>query len=301
MTAKPRHLIPVGIALLAIACARPDPGLRAAGVIDGPVVTVRTLGAGRLAEWTGAPGRAVRKGEVLGRLDDARVASGRDEIAAAEREIASSEDRGRGQIPALRARVDFARATAGRLERLKRDQAVSGGEMEKARVELATAEAALADSLKALEAIPIQRDKLAARRRALDAAAEDLVLRSPVDGIVLESRVRAGETLLAGAAAADILESDGLRVDVYLEERELARLKIGDRVSVAPDGGDGAPWPGTIAQFGATAEFSPRFTVSEKEREALLFKVRVRIEAPPGGPKVGLPVTVSFGGPPPGR
>ena len=295
MTARRRNVILFGAALLAGACGRPDPWVRAAGVIDGRIVTVRALSSGRLADWTAAPGQSVRKGEILGRLDDGRIASGREELAASEREIALAGDRGRGQIPALRAKVDFARTTAERLERLRRDQAVSGAELEKARVELAAAEAALADAGKALDALPIQKDKVAARRRALDAAEGDLALRSPVDGLVLETHVLAGETVLPGGAAAEILESDSLRVDVYLEERELSRLRLSDRVVLLSDGEDGKEWPGTIVQFGSTAEFSPKFTVSEKERGALLYKVRIRIDPAAGALKIGMPVTVRFG------
>jgi len=296
MNANRNLTILIGAALLAAACARSDPGLRAAGIVEGQVITVRALTAGRLKDWTAVPAAAVRKGEVLGRIDDGRIATGRDELALAEREITLAEDRARGQLPALRAKVDFVRKLAERLERLKKDQAVSATELEKAKLELIAAEAAAADTEKALAAAPIQRDKVAAKRRALDAAADDLTLRSPVDGVVLETHVISGETLLPGGAAAEILDTSSLRVTVYLEERELSRLRLNDRVAIHADGDalkEG--WPGTIVQFGSTAEFSPKFTVSEKERGALLYKVRIRIDADPGALKVGMPVTIIFG------
>jgi HlyD family secretion protein len=298
MIAKRNALILIGAALLTGACARPDPGLRAAGVVDGQVVTVRALAAGRLKNWNAAPAKDVRKGEILGRIDDARIAAGLEELALAGREIELAEDRGRSQLPALQAKIDYVRTLVERLERLRKDQAVSGSELDKARLELVAAEAARDDVKKALGATPIQKDRVAAQRRALDAAADDLTLRSPVDGVVLETHVTSGETMLPGGAAAEILESASLRVDVYLEERELSRLRLNDRVAIVPDGGDGKEWPGTIIQFGATAEFSPKFTVSEKERGALLYKVRIRIDAAAGALKVGQPVTVRFGRPP---
>lgn len=300
MNTKPALMALTGALLLAAACDRRDPGLRAAGVVEGRIVTVRALTGGRLKEWTASPAAPVSKGDVLGRIDDARLASGREELDLTEREIALAEERSRSQIPALQAKLDFVRSTEEKLERLRKDRAVSAAEIEKVRLERIAAEAALDDVRRSLVAVPIQREKIAAKRRALDAAAAELDLISPVDGVILETRAVAGETLLPGAAAAEILDLSSLRVAVFIEERELAGLRLNDRVTVRADGPAGGPeWPGTIVQFGAEAEFSPRYTISEKERGALLFKVLVRIdEGAAGALKIGMPVTVVFGRPP---
>ncbi len=289
--------VPAAIAglILAAACAAPDPGGRAAGVVDAPVASVRALGGGRLVEWTAEAGREVRKDDLLGRIDPARLETGLEEVAIAEREIAVAEDRARGQIPALRARVLFLETQAGRMERLRRDQAVSGGESEKSALELTAARAALSDAEKSLAALAAQKDKAANKRRSLRLEREALELRAPVGGVILETHVTAGETLLPGMSAAEIMDTAALRVDAFVEERELAGLRLGEGVALRVDGDD-RDHAGTIAGFGSQAEFSPRFTVGEKERGALLYKVRVTPSPELRARlKLGMPVTVVFG------
>ena len=145
-----------------------------------------------------------------------------------------------------------------------------------------------------MAALGIQRDKLAVRRRALDLQLKDTVILSPVDGPVLETFVTAGETVLPGAALADVLDERSLYIGVFLEERELSRLKRDGPADILVDGRSGPPLRGTISYFGRQAEFSPKYILSEKEREALLYEIRIRPEDPEGILKIGMPVTVVF-------
>lgn len=283
------------MAVLAAGCGRETPtAITAAGVVDGTLVTVRAAAGGRLAEWSLRPGREVRKNEVLGRLDTSRIENALEELALTEREIALSEERARGQMPALQAKVDYLRKQAERFERLKKDQAVAGEELEKIRLELLGAETDLADLRRSLSAEAIRKEVINAKRRALDIARDDLILRSPVDGVVTEAHVTAGEILPQGAPAAEILDTSELRVDVYIEEAELSRLRLSGRASIRVDGQEGKEWSGTIIRFGSTAEFSPKFTLTEKERRSLLYKVSLRLEPDPAVFKIGMPVTVVF-------
>jgi len=283
------------IAWLAGGCGRPAPdALAAAGVVDGTVSYVRPVGGGRLVEWSGFRGKEVLKDEILGRLDPSRIDNGLEELALAEREAGLAEARARGQMPALQTKVDYLKKRIERLDRLKAEQAAAGDEIEKARVELAAAEAGLADLRDSLSAQAIQKDKLANKRRALELAKDDLILRSPAAGIILETRAAAGEVLAPGTPAAEILDTASLSVDVYIEEKELSRLRLGDKAVIRVDGREDREWNGTVVRFGATAEFSPRFTLGEKERQALLYKVTVGLEPDPSVFKLGMPVTVVF-------
>jgi multidrug resistance efflux pump len=285
----------LSLIVLAAGCGREtQTAITAAGVVDGTVVIVRAIAGGRLVEWSARPGHEVRKNEVLGRLDPSRIENGLEELALSEREIALAEDRDRARMPTLQAKVEYLKKQADRLERLKKDQAAAGDEIEKIRLELLGAETALADLRKSLSAQAIEKDKIANKRRAFDIARDDLFLRAPIDGLVTETHVTAGEILPPGAPAAELLDTSRLWVDVFVEEKELSRLRLADRVAVLIDGREGREWPGTIVQFGSTAEFSSKYTVSEKERSALLFKVRIGLDADPKTFKLGMPVTVVF-------
>jgi HlyD family secretion protein len=239
-------------------------------------------------------GQAVRKGELIAEINRDKVRNGMEDLALAEKEIANSESRAREKRTLLAANLDYRQQQTQRFERLHAGQSVSGDQLEKARLQLHDARTSLRELDRSLEALQIQRERIANKRQALELAEQDLMLKSPVSGVVLETFARSGETVLPGAGLADILDLSSLFVDVFIEEKEIAALKLGQRAEIFVDGMGNRAFSGRIASFGRKAEFSPKYIVAEKERQALLYQVKVRIEEDLDVFKVGQPVTVVF-------
>ncbi len=280
--------------LLLFACNGGPDGVRAPGVVDGEIASVRALSGGTLERLLVREGQPLARGELVAELNRDKVRNGMEEVEIAVREIANSEARAREKRGLLAANLDYWQGQAQRFERLHAGQSVSGDQLAKVRLQLQEARTALQDLDRSLEALVIQKERLANKRRALELADRDLQLRSPVAGVVLETFTQEGETVLPGAALADVLDLSSLFVDVFVEERELAALKIGQEARVLVDGLEGRTFSGRIAYFGRKAEFSPKYIVAEKERQALLFQVKVRLEKDVDAFKVGMPVTVVF-------
>jgi len=280
--------------LLLFACNGGPDGVRAPGVVDGEIASVRALSGGTLERLLVREGQPLARGELVAELNRDKVRNGMEEGEIAVREIANSEARAREKRGLLAANLDYWQGQAQRFERLHAGQSVSGDQLAKVRLQLQEARTALQDLDRSLEALVIQKERLANKRRALELADRDLQLRSPVAGVVLETFTQEGETVLPGAALADVLDLSSLFVDVFVEERELAALKIGQEARVLVDGLEGRTFSGRIAYFGRKAEFSPKYIVAEKERQALLFQVKVRLEKDVDAFKVGMPVTVVF-------
>jgi HlyD family secretion protein len=81
-------------------------------------------------------------------------------------------------------------------------------------------------------------------------------------------------------------------VEVYIEEGEMSRLKIGQEALILVDGLETGHPRGRITYFGQKAEFSPKYVISEKERKSLLYLVKISADDHAGVLKVGMPVTV---------
>jgi HlyD family secretion protein len=81
-------------------------------------------------------------------------------------------------------------------------------------------------------------------------------------------------------------------VEAFLEESELARLKLGQSADILVDGLQDRIFSGAIVSFGRKAEFSPKYIVSEKERTSLLYQVKIRPDKDLEVFKLGMPVTV---------
>jgi HlyD family secretion protein len=281
--------------LLLGACGKGGGEIRAPGVVDGEIAVVKALAGGTLDRLLVQEGQALKRGDLVAEINRDKVRNGLAALDLAEKEIANSEARAREKRRLLAANLAYWQKQAQRCERLKQSQAISGDQLEKAQLQHLEAQTALFELDQSLAALQLQTQRVANQRQALELNDRDLQLRSPVSGVVLETFISPGETALPGAALAEVLDLASLYVDVFVEEREIARLTIGQPARIAVDGMEGQPFSGRIAYFGRKAEFSPKYVVAEKERQSLLYQVKVRLEGDLSPFKVGMPVTVVFG------
>jgi HlyD family secretion protein len=292
---KTALLLPLLAAFL-FSCRKNDLQIRAPGVVDGDIAGVRALAAGTLDRLLAREGQAVRAGELIAEINRDKVRNAMEELDLGARETTNSEERSRERRRLLAANFDYWRQQVQRFERLEKARSVSGDQLEKARLQLTEAQTSLAELDRTLEGLRIQRERIANKRRALELAERDLLPRAPVSGVVLETFVSPGEAVFPGAALADILDESSLFVEVFIEEREISRLRLGQRARIIVDGLEGRDLSGRVSAFGRKAEFSPKYIVSEKERQALLYQVKVAIDRDRDAFKVGMPVTVVFVG-----
>jgi membrane fusion protein (multidrug efflux system) len=238
-------------------------------LVSGPVTEVRV-------DET----QAVKKGDILVRLDDAdtRVAldQARAQLGQAERKVR--------QI--MRAQSDLERAPTelGRRHRLAASGAVSGDELTQAQNQFLTAKAALAQALAgrtqakanklAAEASrdvnqaliadsSFQDNPEIAAARANVATAElneaRTLLYAPVDGVVAKRQVSVGQRVQIGATLMNVVPIDQVYVDANFKEVQLRKVRAGQPVTLTSDKyGDGVKFHGTVVGFaGGTGAPSP--------------------------------------------
>jgi HlyD family secretion protein len=147
------------------------------------------------------------------------------------------------------------------------------------------------------ERVQAARAELGSARAALaatKAVAEDLVLISPVDGIVISRNAEPGEMLATGESVLTIGETASPFVRVYVPTRALPLVKNGQAATAVLDGFPDRPIPGRVVAISPEAEFTPRVALTEEERADLLFGVKVALDDTTGLVHPGLPATVRF-------
>ena len=93
---------------------------------------------------------------------------------------------------------------------------------------------------------------------------------SPAAGVIADVLARPGETLAAGAPVVSLLPPENIYVRFFVPEPELARLRIGDRVSLACDG-CAKGMTGTVSFISPQAEYTPPFIYSESTSSKFVF------------------------------
>ena len=133
----------------------------------------------------------------------------------------------------------------------------------------------------------------AARDIARDAVA-DLTVRVPVSGVILTKNYEEGEYVQAGAPIATVADLSDCWVKVYVSSEELGRLRIGQKALVSIDGAPGRTREGYVKEISESAEYTPRQSITRRERENLVFAVKVAIPNEDGLMKPGMPADVIF-------
>jgi HlyD family secretion protein len=115
---------------------------------------------------------------------------------------------------------------------------------------------------------------------------------SPVDGTVQEVYFRAGETVQPAKPVVALLPPPNLKIRFFAPETELARIRIGETVTVSCD----ACAKGLTAKvsfIAQSAEYTPPVIYSREERAKLVYLIEAR-PAEPEKFRVGQPVTVTL-------
>lgn len=112
---------------------------------------------------------------------------------------------------------------------------------------------------------------------------------SPLSGVVLSKNVEPGEYVAAGTPVITVGELVNPWLRAYINETDLGRVKVGQRVYVTTDTYPGKRYEGRISFIASQAEFTPKNVQTEKERVKLVYRVKVDIPNPHMELKPGMP------------
>lgn len=305
----------VAVALFAVAlgCGRDDGSVRGSGTVEMDEVDLASLTGGRITRLTVVEGDSVHAGDTLVVLDRGEVVAG----LAAQRALAVSADAelrdltagarpdelaaARAELDAAKAQAALAQAEAERVVKLHASATVSDAERDRA---VAARDAAIARREQAAHALALleagtRSDRIAAAREAAIAAraqrdaasslVRELVLESPITGVVLSRNLLPGEVAPPGQAVLTLGSPDSLWMRVYIAAPKIGRVTLGAAAEVTSHALPGKRFPARVVEIARRAEFTPRAALTEEEQANLVFAVKLAI-APTGGVlKAGLP------------
>lgn len=299
---------------------------RVSGQVEATEVQVAPEVGGRVLEIPVAEGNRTKKGDLIARLDtrdvdlalqraqadraaadaqlrllqagsrpedirqaEAQAMAAASEAAAAQTDLASAEkdlqrfeqllqshsgsqkqrddaatrrDLARDRVASARARADAAREGVARLRAGARREEIDG-----ARARVAAVDAQIA---------------------ALEKNKTDATVLAPIDGIVSERLLDPGEMAAPRAPIVVLTDLDRAWAEVFVDEPQVPRLKLGQPATVFTDAGDSIP--GTISFISSKAEFTPRNVQTAEDRSKLVYRVKIVVDNRQGVLKQGMPV-----------
>ncbi|HUX85662.1 MAG TPA: HlyD family efflux transporter periplasmic adaptor subunit [Chloroflexota bacterium] len=124
---------------------------------------------------------------------------------------------------------------------------------------------------------------------------EKYTLRAPRDGVILRRSAEPGEVAVVGAPLLVLADLSKPELTVYVPQRDLATIQLGERVEVTADAFGNRRFAGQVVQINNAAEFTPRTVQTVDGRLNLVFAVKIAVQANGTLLKPGMTVVAHFG------
>lgn len=251
-------------------------------------VELSALVMGQIVNLAAREGDVVKKGQFLLQIDQNRAAAETAGSSAALR--ASLSDRDSAQATLRQAELDLERAQSNFEAHI-----ASEAEYQKARSTLETARAAYQAGEQHVEQT----------RASLDASRDTLsktTIRAPLDGVVTTLRVKAGEVTVIGTMnnpgtqLMTISDMSSVQAVLMVDETDTPTVRVGQKALLLIDAYPGQTFDGVVTEVGHSpilrddSDLQGLTTTSD----AINFKVKVNVQAPPLGIRPGFSVTADI-------
>lgn len=319
---NPKVIVAVLVVLAVLGTAgyklvgRTEKGITATGTIEVTKSDITPKVGGYLTELLIKEGDQVKQGQVVVRIDrpDLQAQLLRDEaaLARAQAQLRDLQNGARSQelteatanLAAARAQAVKAKADFGRYAKLYKEGAIAVQQLDTVR----SANEVAANTLLAAESRyslvvegnrpeTIEAQRLEVERSKFVVAASrtqvaDTTVSSPMVGRVLSKNYEKGEYVNPGSSIATIGDLQDCWVKIYVSTTQLAGLRIGQPAKIKIDAFPDRNFSGEVREISQNAEYTPRQSITQRERANMVFAVKVKVNNADEMMKPGMPADV---------
>jgi HlyD family secretion protein len=257
----------------------PDGIYKTNGRVEATQVDVSAKYPRRLADISVEEGSEVRAGQVVGRVVspeyEAQLRSAQSNVERAKQQLAEAEsliDQRRAVLAAAKSDfergqqfVDKAIITQQTFDQRRRNY--DGAE---ASVQGAIAQRDEADA--AIKGAQADVDRF-------EAILNELILVSPRTGRVQYQLAHNGEVVAAGGKILTILDLQDVYMIIFLPAAVAGRVEMGGQARIILDPVPQFVVPASVSFIAADAQFTPKTVETADEREKLMFRVKLEVDA----------------------
>ncbi|MCA9217149.1 MAG: HlyD family efflux transporter periplasmic adaptor subunit [Planctomycetales bacterium] len=122
------------------------------------------------------------------------------------------------------------------------------------------------------------RDAAAAALAVIRAQKEELIVKSPVDGVIEALDLQKGDLAAAGAPVLSVMDLSHLWVRAYVPQNRVG-LQVGEQLPITVDSLPDQRIVGRITFIARQAEFTPNNVQTPEERSKQVFRIKVDLPA----------------------
>jgi len=279
-----------------------DKTIETSSSIEAVNIEIRSKITGELQKAFVKEGQFVHKNDTLFLIDTKEIliqynqalANYNSAMAKYQTVLQGVREEDKAQLKELvrQAKVNYENAKKDfeRIKNLFENQSVSQKVFDDAKLRMEVSEAQLKSAMENLQ--KAERGPLKSEIEAIKATADaakfqvdllkkkldDAVIIAPTDGYISLINYDEGELLNAGSLITKITNLDEVFVKIYINELDLGKIRIGQKVEIKPDAYPDKTFEGEIVFISNEAEFTPKNIQTKDERVKLVYAVKVRIK-----------------------
>lgn len=249
------------------------------GRTEATEVDITTKFGGRLERVSAKEGDQVEVSQTLARIDTRELEA---QLRRAQAEVRRTEQEKHFAVAVIAQRKSELSLTKKDLERtmgLYENDGISLEQLQRDETAVETAKATLAAAQAQFSNAEAAIEAAIANTELIKTQVDDSVLRAPIGGRVLYRLVEPGEVLPAGGKVLTVLDPIDIYMTLFLPTHEAARVGIGAEARVVLDGIPDKVIPAHVSYVAPRAQFTPKEVETRTEREKLMFRLKVQLDA----------------------
>ena len=140
-----------------------------------------------------------------------------------------------------------------------------------------------------MDAVGARIKQLQAQKKEIIAMMNELEIRSPIDGLVVDRVAQPGMVVGGGGAIALLIDPSELYLKIFVDTLENGKISIGDSAVIFLDALPEYPIEAKVVRVEQRAEFTPKEVQIRSDRIQLMFAVHIKPVKMHSYLKLGLP------------
>ena len=287
-----KRIVYIVAAMLAVSCGT-EAEFDAQGTFEATEVVISSEAAGRILSFDIEEGMEIDAGEPLAVIDSVQLHLQRSQLEAQLSALLNSRPDVQTQVASLREQIATLKVEQRRIENMLSDGAATEKQKDDIDAQIRILESQLSATLSTLNTNTSTINSNAEAIRVQISALDDRIAKcralSPISGTVLVKYAQEGELATVGRPLVKIANLNNIYLRAYFTSDQLARIKLGDEVTVTADfgGEERYDYVGRIAWISAESEFTPKTIQTKDSRANLVYAVKIAVEND-GRLKIGL-------------
>ena len=273
-----------GVALMMAACGGNEKAYDATGTFEATETTVYAEQSGALLTFSVNEGDHIEAGKEVGLIDTTQTWLKIRQLDATKEVYQSQKPDMERQIAATRQQLSKAQQDEQRYRELVADGAAPSKMLDDASSQVKVLQKQLDAQISSLSTSTRSLDKQTVAANVQIEQLRDMLRKchivTPTKGTVLEKYVERGEFVTIGKPLFKIADTEQMFMRAYVTSAQLQNIKIGQKVKVFADYGDGQKkaYDGTVSWISSRSEFTPKTILTDDERADLVYAVKVAIK-----------------------